>query len=136
MRAVLYTCLASASPQEVEAERAACERIARAAGHEIGGYVHDQSPDRSGLVRLLDTAHREGIDALVVTSIDQLSLDPGRLQQLTEQLERAGVQIITPHPSLDYAYQRIRGALLTPWDSDGGRGKEEDADDHRDPGGD
>lgn len=134
MRAVLYTCMASATPEEVEAERTECEQIGRAAGHDIAGHIYDRSPDRSGLVRLLDTARREGIDALVVTSIDQLSLDPARLQQITAQLEQAGVRIITPHPGLDYAYQRIRDALLAPWDSDGGRGKEEDSDDHRDPG--
>jgi DNA invertase Pin-like site-specific DNA recombinase len=125
MRVVLYTCLASATPQEVEAERDVCERIALAAGCQIIGHVHDQSPDRSGLGRLLNAAPgAKGIDALVVTSNDQLSLDPARLQQITRQLEQAGVQIITPHPSLDYAYQRIRDALLAPWDSDSGRDKE------------
>jgi DNA invertase Pin-like site-specific DNA recombinase len=37
-------------------------------------------PDRNGLDRLLNTARSEGIDALVITSIDQLSLDPTRLR--------------------------------------------------------
>lgn len=85
MRAVLYTCMACASPQEVETERAECERIARATGQDIAGHIHDRSPDRSCLVRLLDTAGHEGIDALVATS-----LDPARLQQIIEDLAQGG----------------------------------------------
>ncbi|CEG92743.1 recombinase family protein [Propionibacterium freudenreichii] len=133
MRAVLYTRLASATPEEVEAERSECERIALAAGCQIVGHVHDQSPDRSGLGRLLNTTPRgKAIDALVVASIDRLSLDPARLHQITEQLKQSGVRIITPHPSLDYAYQRIRDALLAPWDPGDVSDRKDDADD-RDP---
>lgn len=89
MRVVLYTCLASATPQEVEAERAECEQIALATGCQIIGHIRDQSLDRDGLGRLLNTAPRaKGINALVVTSIDQLSLDPARLQQITARLNR------------------------------------------------
>ena len=117
MRVFLYTCLARASPQEGGAEWAECERIALAAGCQVIGHIHDRSPDRSDLGRLLNTAPRsKGIDELVVTSIDRLSLDPARLQQITKQLKQAGVRIITPHSSLDYSYQRIRDALLAPWD--------------------
>lgn len=121
MRAVLYTCLASATPEEVEAERAECERIALAARCQIIAHVNDRSPDRSGLDRLLETAGSEGIEALVVTSIDQLGLDPARLRQITARLEQAGVEVITPHPNLGYAYQRIRDALLSPWEFGGDR---------------
>jgi hypothetical protein len=49
MRAVLYTRLASATPKEVEAERAECVRITFASGYQIAWHVHDQSPDNSGL---------------------------------------------------------------------------------------
>jgi DNA invertase Pin-like site-specific DNA recombinase len=119
----------------VEAERAACERIALAAGCQTVGHVHDRMPDRSGLDRLLDTAPSEGIDALVVTSIDRLSLNPARLHQITEQLEQIGIRIVTPYPGLDHVYQRIRDALLAPGDSDNGNDKEGDAD-GRDLGGD
>jgi DNA invertase Pin-like site-specific DNA recombinase len=129
MRAVLYTCLASALPQEVEAELAECERIALAAGCRIAGHVHDQSPDRNGLDRLLNTARSEGVDALVITSIDRFSLDPIRLRQIIQRLKLAGIRIITPHPTLDYAYQRIRDALMTRWDSDGASDKVNVADD-------
>lgn len=121
MRAVLYTCLASATPEEVEAERAKFERIALAARCQIIAHINDRSPDRSGLDRLLETAGSEGIEALVVTSIDQLSLDPALLRQITAQLKQAGVEVITPHPNPGYAHQRIRDALLSPWElgSDG-----------------
>lgn len=128
MRAVLYTCLASATPEEVEAERAKCERIALAARCQIIAHVNDRSPDRSGLDRLLETAGSEGIKALVVTSIDRLSLDPAHLLQITAQLKQAGVEVITPHPDLDYAYQRIRHALLSPWEL-GGDGENKDVKD-------
>jgi hypothetical protein len=33
-----------------------------------------------------------------------------------QRLKLAGIRIITPHPSLDHACQRIRDALLAPWD--------------------
>jgi hypothetical protein len=46
-----------------------------------------------------------------------------------QRLKQAGIRIITPHPTLDYAYQRIRDALMTRWDSDGASDKVNDADD-------
>ena len=44
------------------------------------------------------------IEALVVTSVDRISLDRARLRQITDWLGQTGIHIITPQPSLDYVY--------------------------------
>ena len=111
MRAVLYTCLASATPEEVEAERAKCERIALAARCQIIAHVNDRSPDRSGLDRLLETAGSEGIKALVVTSIDRLSLDPAHLLQITAQLKQAGVEGLFPDEGVAHVARRAGASV-------------------------
>ncbi|MCI1788024.1 MAG: recombinase family protein [Actinomyces sp.] len=107
MKAVAYTYDADPWYPLVQAQKAKCARMARSAGYEVVAQVHDQSGNREGLQRLLDTAHGRGYDAIVVTELERLADDEKSLDAILDRFDAEGVAVITFPPEVGRALKEL-----------------------------
>jgi DNA invertase Pin-like site-specific DNA recombinase len=95
MKAAAYTYNAEPWFPLVQAQKAKCERMARSAGYEVVAQVHDESGNREGLQRLLDTAHNQAFDAIVVTELERLADDEESLDAILDRFDAEGIAVMT-----------------------------------------
>lgn len=100
MKAVAYTYDADPWFPLIQARKAKCARMARSAGYEVVAQIHDESGNREGLQRLLETAHNQGFDAIVVTELERLADDEKSLDAILEWFDAEGVAVITFPPEV------------------------------------
>jgi DNA invertase Pin-like site-specific DNA recombinase len=107
MKAVAYTYNAEPWFPLVQAQKAKCERMARSAGYEVVAQVHDESGNREGLQRLLDTAHTQGFDAIVVTELERLADDEESLDAILDRFDAEGIAVMTFPPEVGRALKEL-----------------------------
>ncbi len=107
MKAVAYTYDADPWFPLVQAQKAKCERMARSAGYEVVAQVHDESGNREGLQRLLDTAHTQGFDAIVVTELERLADDEESLDAILDRFDAEGIAVMTFPPEVGRALKEL-----------------------------
>lgn len=77
--------------------------MARCAGYEIVAQIHDESGNRSGLQCLLESAHGQDFDIIVVTELERLADDEDSLNAILDRFEAEGVTVMTYPPELGRA---------------------------------
>jgi DNA invertase Pin-like site-specific DNA recombinase len=107
MKAVAYTYDADPWFPLIQAQKAKCARMARSAGYEVVAQIHDESGNREGLQRLLETAHNQGFDAIVVTELERLADDEKSLDAILEWFDAEGVAVITFPPEVGRALKEL-----------------------------
>ena len=107
MKAVAYTYDADPWFPLIQAQKAKCARMARSAGYEVVAQIHDESGNREGLQRLLETAHNQGFDAIVVTELERLADDEKPLDAILEWFDAEGVAVITFPPEVGRALKEL-----------------------------
>ena len=107
MKAVSYTYDADPWFPLVQAQKAKCERMARSAGYEVVAQVHDESGNREGLQRLLDAAHTQGFDAIVVTELERLADDEESLDAILDRFDAEGIAVMTFPPEVGRALKEL-----------------------------